>query len=104
MYSLPFVFISGRQLRSIEEEVLEHLTEQMKLHSQSLVSDLERASAELETEPQDLHDLSKYALLVQKLSKLYLLCMKNKNTLQKKELYPLCKGDAKKDLMKKAIP
>ncbi|XP_040002556.1 dynein heavy chain domain-containing protein 1 isoform X2 [Xiphias gladius] len=54
----------GQQLRFIEEEVLEQLVEQIRLHSESLISDLERATVELKTEPQDLHDLSKYALMV----------------------------------------
>ncbi|XP_044043043.1 dynein heavy chain domain-containing protein 1 isoform X2 [Siniperca chuatsi] len=54
----------GQQLRFIEEEMLEQLVEQNKLHSESLISDLERATAELKTEPRDLHDLSKYALMV----------------------------------------
>ncbi|XP_071359544.1 dynein heavy chain domain-containing protein 1 isoform X2 [Trachinotus anak] len=54
----------GRQLRFIEEEVLEQLVEQIKLHSESLISDLEMTIAELKREAQDLHDLSKYALMV----------------------------------------
>lgn len=58
-----FVF-QGQQLRSIEEEVLEQLVEQIKLQSESLMSDLGRATAELKTEPQDLQDLSKYSLMV----------------------------------------
>ncbi|XP_051802066.1 dynein heavy chain domain-containing protein 1 isoform X2 [Acanthochromis polyacanthus] len=59
----------GRQLRSIEEEVLQQLVEQIKLHSESVVSDLERATAELKTEPQDLHDFSKFALTVRESAK-----------------------------------
>lgn len=58
------VVSSGQQLRFIEEKVLEQLAEQIKLHSESLISDLERASAELKTEPQDLNKLSKYASMV----------------------------------------
>lgn len=54
----------GQQLKVIEEEVLEQLVEQIKLHSENVISDLERATAELKTEPQDLRDLSKYALMV----------------------------------------
>ncbi|XP_056223855.1 dynein heavy chain domain-containing protein 1 [Seriola aureovittata] len=54
----------GRQLRFIEEEVLEQLVEQIKLHTESLISDLEMTIAELKTEAQTLHDLSKYALMV----------------------------------------
>lgn len=61
-----FVF-QGQQLKSIEEEVLEQLVEQIKLHSESLISDVEKATAELDTDPQDLHDISKYALVVKKL-------------------------------------
>ncbi|XP_032390213.1 dynein heavy chain domain-containing protein 1 [Etheostoma spectabile] len=54
----------GRQLRFIEEEVLELLVEQIKLHSESVISDLERRNADLKTQPSDLHDLSKYALMI----------------------------------------
>ncbi|XP_072240771.1 dynein heavy chain domain-containing protein 1 [Leuresthes tenuis] len=54
----------GQQLSLIEKQVLKQLVEQMKLHSESLTLDLERATAELRTEPQDLHDLSKYAFMV----------------------------------------
>ncbi|XP_076585176.1 dynein heavy chain domain-containing protein 1 [Chaetodon auriga] len=54
----------GQQLKLIEEEIREQLVEQMKLHSESLISDLKRATAALKTEPRDLHDLSKYALTV----------------------------------------
>uniref|UniRef100_A0AAQ5XW98 AAA+ ATPase domain-containing protein n=1 Tax=Amphiprion ocellaris TaxID=80972 RepID=A0AAQ5XW98_AMPOC len=56
----------GRQLSSIEEEVLQQLVEQIKLHSESVVSDLERTSAEFKTELQDLHDFLKFALTVRK--------------------------------------
>ncbi|XP_018537954.1 dynein heavy chain domain-containing protein 1 [Lates calcarifer] len=54
----------GQQLRFIEEKVLEQLVEQIKLHSENLIADFERTTAELKTEPQDLHDLSRYALMV----------------------------------------
>ncbi|XP_070683759.1 dynein heavy chain domain-containing protein 1 [Pempheris klunzingeri] len=54
----------GQHLRIIEEEVRELLAEQIKLHSESLISDLERATAGLKTEPRDLHELSKYTFLV----------------------------------------
>ena len=67
-----FVF-QGHRLKFIEEEVLEQLAEQIRLHSESVISDLERAIAELKPEPQDLHDLSNYALMVQKLFKPYIL-------------------------------
>lgn len=71
-----FVF-QGQQLNVMEEEVLEQLVEQIKLLSESLMSDLQRATAELKTEPQDLHDLSNYALKVKKLFKL--LCIEDKS-------------------------
>ncbi|XP_030593777.1 dynein heavy chain domain-containing protein 1 isoform X2 [Archocentrus centrarchus] len=51
----------GQQLRLIEEEVQEQLAEQIKMESEGLMSYLERATAELKIEPQDLHDFSKYA-------------------------------------------
>ncbi|KAM7009685.1 LOW QUALITY PROTEIN: dynein heavy chain domain-containing protein 1 [Tautogolabrus adspersus] len=54
----------GQQLRCIEEDVLGQLVEQIKLLSESLISDLEGAAAEFKAEPRDLHDLSKYALKV----------------------------------------
>lgn len=58
-----FVF-EGQQLRVIEEDVLNHLVEQIRLHSENLSSDLEEAVAKLEAEPRDLHDLSNCALQV----------------------------------------
>lgn len=61
---LSTFFFQGQKLKFIEEEVLEQLVEQIKLHSESLILDLERATAELKTEPEDLRDLSKYALMV----------------------------------------
>lgn len=64
-FSLPLSF-QGQQLKVIEQELLEQLVEQIKLLSESVVSDLERTAAELQTEPQDLNDLSKYAVMVQK--------------------------------------
>nr|XP_020441880.1 dynein heavy chain domain-containing protein 1-like [Monopterus albus] len=59
-----------RQLRVIEEEVLEQLVDQIKQHSESLITDLEKATTELKTEPQDLCDLSKYALTVRESMKM----------------------------------
>ncbi|XP_069387019.1 dynein heavy chain domain-containing protein 1 isoform X2 [Paralichthys olivaceus] len=53
-----------RQLRRIEEEVFEHLVEQIKLQSESLVSDLEKTTARVKTKPKDLPDFSKYSLMV----------------------------------------
>ncbi|XP_034543495.1 dynein heavy chain domain-containing protein 1 [Notolabrus celidotus] len=60
----------GQQLRLIEEEVLKQLVEQIKLHSESLSSDLEVAAAKLKTEPRDIHELSEYALKVRESVKL----------------------------------
>ncbi|KAK2817386.1 hypothetical protein Q5P01_025577 [Channa striata] len=60
----------GDQLRFIEREVLDHLVEQIQLQSKKLISDLERASAELKMEPQDLRSLSEYALKVRESVKL----------------------------------
>ncbi|KAM9857652.1 dynein heavy chain domain-containing protein 1 [Aulostomus maculatus] len=54
----------GRQLRLMEDKVLQQLVEQMKLQSESLVSDLERTAADLKTEPRNLDDFSKYTLRV----------------------------------------
>lgn len=62
---MPFTFVSaGQQLRFIEEKVLEQLADQIKLHSESLISDLEQASAELKIELQDINNLSKCASMV----------------------------------------
>ncbi|XP_074546665.1 dynein heavy chain domain-containing protein 1 [Halichoeres trimaculatus] len=54
----------GQQLRLIEEEVLNHLVEQINLLSKSLSSDLKEAVAKLKAEPRDIHNLSNYALQV----------------------------------------
>ncbi|XP_067352664.1 dynein heavy chain domain-containing protein 1-like isoform X2 [Channa argus] len=59
-----------QRLRVIESEVLDQLVEQITLQSENLVSDLERASAELKMEPEDLQSLSKYALVVRESVKL----------------------------------
>ncbi|XP_040891858.1 dynein heavy chain domain-containing protein 1 [Toxotes jaculatrix] len=59
-----------QRLSFIEEEVLEQLVGQIKLHSENLISDLENATAELKTEPQDLQDFSKYALMVRESAKM----------------------------------
>lgn len=61
---------AGQRLRFIEEEVQEQLVEQIRKESESLISYLEGATAELKTAPQDLRDFSKYALRVQKLFKI----------------------------------
>lgn len=60
----------GQRLRFIEEEVQEQLVEQIRMESESLISYLEGATAELKAAPQDLRDFSKYALRVQKLFKI----------------------------------
>lgn len=44
--------------------MLKHLTEQIQLRSESIISDLEKAAEKLKNEPVDLYDLSVYALLV----------------------------------------
>lgn len=47
-----------------EEEVYSQLVEQINLHSEGVISDVEKATTALRTDPKDLHDFSKYALLV----------------------------------------
>ncbi|XP_026027585.1 dynein heavy chain domain-containing protein 1 isoform X2 [Astatotilapia calliptera] len=59
----------GQRLRFIEEEVQEQLVEQIRKESESLISYLEGATAELKTAPQDLRDFSKYALRVREFVK-----------------------------------
>ncbi|XP_060923144.1 dynein heavy chain domain-containing protein 1 [Limanda limanda] len=54
----------GRHLRDIEQEILRQLVEQIKLRSENLVSDLEKNTAELKTEPIHLDDFSEYSLMV----------------------------------------
>ncbi|KAM3623253.1 uncharacterized protein V6R79_009073 [Siganus canaliculatus] len=61
----------GQQLKSIEEHVLLHLAEQRKLNSERLLSDLEKASAELKAEPSELDSISKYALMVRECVKMW---------------------------------
>ncbi|XP_071386131.1 dynein heavy chain domain-containing protein 1 [Centroberyx affinis] len=60
----------GRRLKSIEEKLLKQLVEQMKLHSQSLISHLKRTTAELKTEPRDFYDFAKYASMVRQSEKM----------------------------------
>lgn len=58
---LGFAFLfQGQQLKFIEEDLLE---QQIKLHSERIISDLEKVTAELKTESQD-DDLAKYELKV----------------------------------------
>lgn len=70
-----FSFVSlGWKLRLIEEQVLEHILEQIKLATENIISYLEQATADLRTEPrEDSHDLSEYAVTVQKVLKVYAL-------------------------------
>ncbi|XP_029900968.1 dynein heavy chain domain-containing protein 1 [Myripristis murdjan] len=51
----------GRRLKFIEEEVLKQLVEQMKRHSESLISQMKKATSELKTEPLHFRDFAKYA-------------------------------------------
>ncbi|XP_061595557.1 dynein heavy chain domain-containing protein 1 [Cololabis saira] len=62
--------ILGHQLSLIENQVLEQLVEQIKLLSETLRADMERAAVELKMEPQGLHDFSKYAFQVRETGKL----------------------------------
>lgn len=48
----------------IDEQVQKHLTEQIRLLSEKIVADLEKAAEELQQDPPDLYDLSTYALMV----------------------------------------
>lgn len=58
---LCFAFLfQGQQLKFIEEDLLE---QQIKLHSERIISDLEKVTAELKTESQD-DDLAKYEVKV----------------------------------------
>lgn len=81
----------------IAQELLEQLVEQIKLLSESVVSDLERTAAELQTEPQDLHDLSKYAVMVQKHTR-YILAWLQVMQREKNS------SNYKKSIQKKPIP
>ncbi|MED6274275.1 hypothetical protein CHARACLAT_014743 [Characodon lateralis] len=56
-----------QQLILIKEQVLQLLVDQTKRHSESLIADLERMTAELKAEPEDVHEFSKYAFTVKKL-------------------------------------
>ncbi|KAM4612293.1 dynein heavy chain domain-containing protein 1 [Polymixia lowei] len=59
----------GLQLKSIEEDVLTQLVDQTKLHSESLISNLKRAIAELEKEPIDFYEFAEYATMVKRCEK-----------------------------------
>ncbi|KAM3865290.1 LOW QUALITY PROTEIN: dynein heavy chain domain-containing protein 1-like [Diretmus argenteus] len=54
----------GLRLMSIEEDALKHLVEQMKLHSDKLISDLKTATAALKTQPPDCYEFAKYTSMV----------------------------------------
>ncbi|XP_061765640.1 dynein heavy chain domain-containing protein 1-like isoform X1 [Nerophis ophidion] len=56
----------GQRLALIEKEVMEEVVRQMKLHSQSLLCDLEEGITDLRMEPKDMHDFPKYADMVWK--------------------------------------
>ncbi|XP_038160740.1 dynein heavy chain domain-containing protein 1 [Cyprinodon tularosa] len=58
-----------QQLSLIKDQLQEQLVDQMKRESESLISLLERMTAELKTEPEDVHDFSKYALMVREFMK-----------------------------------
>lgn len=67
-YFVVFAFDSpGGRLKSIEEEVLKQLVEQMKWHSESLISQMKKATFELKTEPLHFRDFAKYASMVKNL-------------------------------------
>lgn len=61
---------SVQQLNLIKEHVQDLLVDQMKTRSESLIADLERMTARLKTEPEDVRDFSKYAFTVKKLYKI----------------------------------
>lgn len=48
----------------VEDEVYRQLVEQIKLHTESVLSDVEKATTALRSDPKDLRDFSKYALMV----------------------------------------
>lgn len=54
----------GLLLKSTEEDVLTQLMEEMKLYSESLISDLNRAIVELKSEPIHFYQFTKYASMV----------------------------------------
>lgn len=58
------LLFQGRQLKLVEDEVYHHLVKQIKLHTESVLSDVEKATTALSSDPKDLHDFSNYALMV----------------------------------------
>ncbi|XP_054600740.2 dynein heavy chain domain-containing protein 1 isoform X1 [Nothobranchius furzeri] len=59
------------QLSRIEKQVVEQLVEQTRLNSENLVFDLERMTAELQTEPQDVQEFAAYALRVRESERMW---------------------------------
>lgn len=57
-------FVQGQQLKLVEDEIYLQLIEQIKLHTEGVVSDMEKATTALRFDRKDLHDFSKYALMV----------------------------------------
>uniref|UniRef100_A0A3P9KH25 Si:dkey-11m19.5 n=1 Tax=Oryzias latipes TaxID=8090 RepID=A0A3P9KH25_ORYLA len=70
MFFISLFCFLGQQLLLIEKKVTAQLTEQIRLQSESLVSDLESITAELGTEPQGIRDFSKYAFRVRETVKM----------------------------------
>lgn len=54
----------GQELKMVEDQVYGQLVEQINLHSEGVISDVEKATTALRTYPKELNDFSKYALLV----------------------------------------
>lgn len=54
----------GQQLKSVEDEVYNQLVEQIKLHSEVVISDVVKAATALRTDLQNLNNFSQYALMV----------------------------------------
>ena len=48
----------------VEDEIYSQLVEQINLHSEGVITDVETATSALRTDPKDIHEFSKYALLV----------------------------------------
>lgn len=57
-------FVQGQQLKLIEDQIYLQLVEQLKLHTEGVVSDVEKATTALRSDPKDLHNFSKYAPMV----------------------------------------
>ncbi|KAM4750013.1 dynein heavy chain domain-containing protein 1 [Anableps anableps] len=59
-----------QQLTLIKEQVQDLLVDQMKRQSETLIADLERMTAGLRTEPDDVYDFSQYTFTVRELEKM----------------------------------